>query len=88
MYESHVALAWTKDQKHHESGSDNANDDVDQGRAGALSLLRGRSRRFHACLDADRTPGGGLGEELSHGGGYLFNVGFKSEVSRVVETQR
>jgi hypothetical protein len=34
-------------------------------------------------LDADRTPGGGLGEELSHGGGYLFNVGFKSEVSRV-----
>ena len=58
-----AGLFGTKDQKHNEGGNDNANDDVDQDRAGkARSLLRRRDRRFHARLDADggwavvRTP--------------------------------
>jgi hypothetical protein len=46
-------LAGTKDQEHNEGGSDNANDDVDQSRAGeAGSLLRWRDRGFHPRLDA------------------------------------
>jgi hypothetical protein len=75
-----AALAGTKDQKHHEGGSDNANDDVNQDWAGeARSLLRWWNRRFHSRLDADFGPGGGFGEELSHGGGCLLDLGFQAK---------
>jgi hypothetical protein len=48
-----AGLAGTKDKEHNEGGSDNRDDDVDQGWAGkAGSLLRWRGRRFHSCLDA------------------------------------
>ena len=80
--ESCAALTGTKDQKHQEGGSDNANDDEDQSRAGeARSLLRWWSRRFHLRLDADCGLGGGFGKELPHGAGYFFEVGFESEVA-------
>jgi hypothetical protein len=78
------ALSGTKDQKHQEGGSDNANNDEDQSRAGeARSLLRWWNGRFHLRLDAGCGPSGDLGKEVPHGGGYLLEVDFEVEVACV-----
>ena len=78
------ALSGTKDQKHQEGGSDDANNDEDESRAGeARSLLRWWNGRFHLRLDAGGGSTGDLGKEVPHGGGYLLEVGFEGEVACV-----
>jgi hypothetical protein len=77
-------LTRTENQKHQEGGSDDANNDEDQSRAGeACSLLRRWNRRFHLRLDAGCGRRDDFDKEVAHCGGYLLEADFEGEVACV-----